>query len=140
MKKKTSQFLAFSFLIIFLISCSGVSQKEYEKLKAENEILKKEIEELKFGADKLLSQAKIYINNKDFINAKSELQTLLDIHPTSLQSTEAKTLLKSVENGINNLKLLEQQNLAEKERKEKELLSNVTKKLNKKTAKNLFFN
>ena len=66
------------FLAVILANCGGVSQKEYDSLKAENEKLKVEIEDLKFGPDKLLSQAKVYIDSKDFINAKSELQTLLD--------------------------------------------------------------
>lgn len=129
MKRRTLQFSTISFLMTLLISCSGVSQKEYDTLKAENEKLKVEIEDLKFGPDKLLSQAKIYIDNKDFINAKSKLQTLLDKHPASQQSTEAKVLMLSVENGIKEQKLAKEKAIAEKERKEKERLANATKKL-----------
>jgi len=115
-----------------LISCGGVSQKEYDALKAENDKLKMEIEDLKFGPDKLLSQAKVYIDSKDFIKAKSELQTLLDKHPASQQSTEAKILMTSVEKGIKEQKLAEEKAIAEKEKKEKERLANATKKMNKK--------
>lgn len=132
MKRKALQFLTISFLITLLTSCGGVSQKEYDSLKAENEKLKMEIEDLKFGPDKLLSQAKVYIENKDFINAKSELQTLLDKHPASQQSTEAKSLMTIVENGIKELKLAEEKKIAEKEKKEKERLANATKKMSKK--------
>ena len=70
MKRRALQLLTISFLMTLLTSCSGVSQKEYDSLKAENEKLKVEIEDLKFGPDKLLSQAKVYIDSKDFINAK----------------------------------------------------------------------
>jgi hypothetical protein len=132
MKKRTLQFLTISFLMTLLTSCGGVSQKEYDTLKAENEKLKMEIEDLKFGPDKLLNQAKVYIDNKDFINAKSELQTLLDKHPASQQSTEAKSLMTIVENGIKEQKLAEEKEIAEKEKKEKERLANATKKMNKK--------
>lgn len=132
MKRRALQFLTISFLMTLLTSCGGVSQKEYDSLKAENEKLKVEIEDLKFGPDKLLSQAKVYIDSKDFINAKSELQTLLDKHPASQQSTEAKILMTSVENGIKEQKLAEEKALAEKERKEKERLANATKKMSKK--------
>jgi len=132
MKRRALQLLTISFLMTLLTNCGGVSQKEYDSLKAENEKLKVEIEDLKFGPDKLLSQAKVYIDSKDFINAKSELQTLLDKHPASQQSTEAKILMTSVENGIKEQKLAEEKALAEKERKEKERLANATKKMSKK--------
>lgn len=129
MKKRALQFLTISILMTLLISCGGVSQKEYDTLKTENEKLKKEIEDLKFGSDKLLNQAKVYIESKDFIKAKNELQTLLDKHPASQQATEAKNLLTSVENGIKEQKLAQEKAMLEKERAEKERLANATKKL-----------
>jgi len=51
MNKRTLQFLTIGFLLTGLIGCGGVSQNEYAILKAENEKLKKEIEDLKFGPD-----------------------------------------------------------------------------------------
>lgn len=132
MKRRALQFLAISFLMTLLISCGGVSQKEYDTLKAENVKLKMEIEDLKFGPDKLLSQAKVYIDSNDFIKAKSELQTLLEKHPGSQQAVEAKNLITTVENGIKEQKLADEKAIAEKEIKEKERLANATKKMSKK--------
>jgi len=129
MKNRTLQFLTISILMTIIISCGGVSQKEYDSLKTENEKLKREIEDLKFGPDKLLNQAKVYIESKDFIKAKEELNSLLDKHPTSLQATEAKIFLTNVENGIKEQKLVEEKLKLEKEKAEKERLANATKKL-----------
>ncbi len=42
-------------ILIYLSSC-GVSQKEYDDLKNENEKLRTELDELKNGPDRLLSE------------------------------------------------------------------------------------
>lgn len=129
MKKRTLQILTIGLLMAVLFGCDGVSKNEYETLKAENEKLKQEIEGLKFGPDKLLSQAKIYLENKEFSKAKSELQTLLDKHPASPQTTEAKHLLDLADNAIEEQKLAEEKAKAEREKEEKERLANATKKM-----------
>lgn len=129
MKKRTLQILTIGLLMAVLFGCDGVSKNEYETLKAENEKLKQEIEDLKFGPDKLLSQAKIYLENKEFSKAKSELQTLLDKHPASPQTTEAKHLLDLADNAIEEQKLAEEKAKAEREKEEKERLANATKKM-----------
>lgn len=129
MKKRTLQLLTVSILLTGLIGCGGVSQNEYDTLKAENEKLKKEIEDLKFGPDKLLSQAKVYLENKEFNKAKSELKTLLDKHPASQQATEAKQLITVADNGIKEQELAAEKAKIEKEKAEKERLANATKKL-----------
>jgi hypothetical protein len=132
MKKIAFRFLTGIFTVALLASCVGVPQQEYDLLKVENEKLKLEIEDLKFGPDKLLSQAKVYIENKDFIKAKTEIQSLLDKHSTSQQAIEAKILLTEVYNGIKEQELAEEKAIAENKRKEKERLANATKKMSKK--------
>lgn len=129
MKKRTLQILTIGFLMTGLIGCGGVSQNEYDTLKAENEKLKQENEDLKFGPDKLLSQAKNYIDSKDFNSAKTELQTLIEKPPTSQQATEAKQLISIVDNGIKEKSLAEEKAKLEKEKAEKERLANATKKM-----------
>ena len=129
MKKNVLQFLIISFLMTGLISCNGVSKNEYETLKTENEKLKQEIEDLKFGPDKLFAQAKTYLENKEFNKAKSELLTLVEKHPASQQANEGKHLIELAENGIKEQKLAEEKAKAEKEKAEKERLANATKKL-----------
>ena len=132
MKKRALQILTISLLLIGLFGCDGVSKNEYEALKAENEKLKQEIEDLKFGPDKLLAQGKLYLDDKDFSKSKSELQTLLDKHPASNQAIEAKQLINTVEKGIKEQELAAEKAKAEAEKNEKERLANATKKMNKK--------
>ncbi len=117
------------FLIYSASGCGGVSKNDYEILKAENQSLKQEIEDLKFGAEKLLSQAKIYIENKQFDKAKSDLQTLLDKHPTSTLSHEAKQLLDMVESSLREEKLAKEREKAVADKAEKERLAKATKKM-----------
>jgi hypothetical protein len=129
MIKRTLQILTTITLFIGLIGCNGISKDEFESLKAQNVKLKQEIEDLKFGPDKLLSKAKIYLEKKEFIKAKSELQILLDKHPTSQQTTEAKQLLEVANSGQKKQKEAEAKEKAEKEKAEKARLANATKKM-----------
>ncbi|MDO9512070.1 MAG: hypothetical protein Q7J34_09945 [Bacteroidales bacterium] len=127
--KITLQLLTISILLTGLIGCGRVSQNEYKILKAENEKLKIEIDDLKFGPDKLLSQAKVCMDNEDFNKAKSELQTLLDKYPTSHHVTEAKQLVTIAENRIMVQKIADEKAKMENKKAEKERLANATKKL-----------
>ncbi len=127
--KLTLQFLTISILLSGLIGCSGVSQNDYDLLKAENEKLNEEIEDLKFGPDKLLSEAEVYIDAKEFNNAKSKLQTLLEKHSGSQLVTKAEQLIVIADNGIEEQRIADEKSKIEKDRLEKERLTNATKKL-----------
>lgn len=129
MKKGKLQNLSLTFLLIGLLGCGGVSQNEHDNLKAENEKLRKELEDLKFGPLKLLSQARLYADKADFNNARIELQNLLKKHPTSIQAKEANELLIIVENGIQEKEILEEKEKQEKELVEKERLAKATQKM-----------
>ena len=50
MKKGKLQNLSLTFLLIGILGCGGVSQNEHDNLKAENEKLRKELEDLKKAA------------------------------------------------------------------------------------------
>jgi len=115
-----------SFLVM---SCGSVSQKDYDTLKAANDSLTKEIEEIKYGADRLLVQANDYLKNKDYQKAKAELLLLLEKHPETQQSAAAKQLLPSVEAGIKEQEIAAQNALLENEKMEKERLANATQKM-----------
>ena len=54
---------------------------------------------------------------------------MLDKHPASQQSSEAKQLIVVADNGIKEQKLAEEKAKAEKEKAEKERLANATKKM-----------
>jgi hypothetical protein len=116
-------------VILAVIGCGGVSQNEYDTLKNENKQLKQEIEELKFGPDKLLSQAQIHIEDEHFDDAKTELQKLINEHPTSQQAQEAKQLLVLADKALNEQKQAEERAKLEKEKVENERLANATKKM-----------
>lgn len=82
----------------FLSSC--VSETEHQKvidekieLLAENEKLKAELEEIKFGAPNILAVGKEYFEATEFSKARDKFQTLLEKHPDLPQSIEAKKYL-----------------------------------------------
>jgi hypothetical protein len=127
--KLTVHFLTISILFSGLIGCGGVSQNDYDLLRAENKKLNEEIESLKFGPDLLLSQAELYLDAKEFSSAKSELQTLLEKHPGSQHVTKSKQLIAIADKGIEELRIAEEKARIEKEKLEEERLTNATKKL-----------
>ena len=128
MKNRALQVLIICLLMTGLMSCGGVSQSEFDTLKAENDKLKIEIEDLKFGPDKLLLQSKSYLESKDYQNAKKELQSLLDKHAGSKQAIEAKQLILVADIGIREEKLAQDKAKLEKEKAEKDRLANATKR------------
>ena len=109
--------------------CSNISQSEYNSLMAENDSLKTEIQHLKFGADKLLSQAKSDIDSKKFVAADTVLQKLIKLHPGSPQVIEAKKLLIVAADGIKAQKITQEKAKFEKEKAVKDRLANATRKM-----------
>jgi len=91
-------------ITLAFISGCGQSQQTNDKehkrvaeLEAQVASLQTEIESLKFGANRLLSQAKsAYTDNKD-AEAKRLLEELLKRHPSSPESAEATALLTQVD-------------------------------------------
>jgi hypothetical protein len=84
-------------LLIGLLNGCGVSQSDYDSLNAENEKLRKEIDDLRYGADKLLLNAKAYLEKKDYVRAKKELEVLVKTHSGSKQAAEAESMLLEIE-------------------------------------------
>lgn len=80
---------------LFTIGCGSESSKD--ELKEENEALQRQVEELKFGASILLSDAKKFLEAKDFLHAQEKLSLLLEKHPDKPESIEAGKLLKVIE-------------------------------------------
>jgi hypothetical protein len=140
MNRNNFKIWAVCLLLISLIGCGRVSQKDYDLLKSENESLKKELDELKFGAERLLGNAQNHIANNDYIAAKSELSILLNKHVASQQAKEAKDLLPFVEQKLREKEIAEEEERKEKEKAvederlakekaERDRLANATKKL-----------
>ncbi|WP_223584834.1 hypothetical protein [Sphingobacterium sp. GVS05A] len=115
-----------SLLVVY--GCNNISQENYEKLKAENQNLKSELNEFKFGSANLLLNAKKMIAGRSFENAKSELNSLLERHPDSKEAKEAKELLKGVEVNITKVNDLKEKAVAQAERSKNEAIKSLRKK------------
>jgi len=123
-----------SLLLLILVGCNGPSQKEYDRLKNENNKLKSELEECKFGSEKLLNEAKYYYEQKNYSNAMVQLNLLLEKHPSSKEAKVAIQLLENVESAIKAETLaLEAKIKKEQEEKDRNInkaLSNLVAKYN----------
>lgn len=92
------------FLTVALALSSCVSESEHQRivdeknaLSIENQNLKNELEEIKFGAPNLLSDGKKFYQAKDFSQARQKFQTLLQKHPDLPESIEAKNYLANID-------------------------------------------
>ena len=101
--------------ILTIISSYGVPQSDYDKLKAEKEQLLKENEKLltdlddcKFGAEKIIGVVEKAYAEKNYAIARENIQKLYDRHPESPKNKEFKNLLA----------VIEKEELAEQKRKE----------------------
>ncbi|KAF5059671.1 hypothetical protein DSECCO2_333530 [anaerobic digester metagenome] len=92
---KIKSFFFFGSLIL-LLGCGGVSQEEYDRVMEENARLKKEIETIKYDPYKLLSQAKINIENNDLSQAEINLNSLILNNPGSDLIPEANKLQETL--------------------------------------------
>lgn len=107
-----------------LLPGCGPSQQEYEQarmrtteLEAQVTALRAELEEVKFGANRLLAQAQSTYEAKNDAEAKRLLADLLKRHPSSPESSEASLLLAQVDSRI---AAADQQRKREEERKAQE--------------------
>lgn len=116
--------------ILTIISSCGVPQSDYDKLKAEKEQLLKENEKLltdlddcKFGAEKIIGVVEKAYAEKNYAIARENIQKLYDRHPESPKNKEFKNLLAVIEK----VELAEQKRkeAAEKERIRLENLNNT---------------
>lgn len=132
MKRKGTYIPVFILLMVILSGCGGIPQTDYNNLSNDKEMLEKEnaelkkriskleteLEELKFGADKLLKEAESFFSSKDYTLAKIRLNTLLEKHPSTPEASKAKELLPKIEEEIR--KQQEEKELAEKKALEEE--------------------
>ena len=121
------------FVLTFLLqSCQEtVSKTEYDKAIGEIEILKMEIDDCKYGADKLLKKSKNLISKKDYEAAKSVLTDMIFKYPDSDESVEGKILLIEVDKGIEAKKIKIEKEKKAKEEAEKRRLAEATMKVRK---------
>lgn len=88
--------------ILFILGCGISGSDSYElrneniKLKARVDSLTTELNDLKYGAEKTLEEAKLKIKEQRFIESKSLLTAIINRYPTSKEFNIARQLLKSV--------------------------------------------
>lgn len=109
-------------IVLMFISSCGVPQTDYDTLKAENERLKIELDECKFGAEKIVAAVEKAYANNEFNLARENIKLLYSKHPESPKNSEFKTLLKTIEN-----KELKTKKLKEAKEKERVRLANLNK-------------
>ncbi len=117
MKKYSVISLAFVSIIIILGCDYNTGCKE---LKAENERLKNEIEEVKYGSAKLMNLANEQYEKKDFAGAKKTILLLAEKHPDSAETKEANVLSDKINSVI-------QKEEKEKNKAEKLKIANALK-------------
>ena len=107
--------------ILTVVSSCGVPQADYDKLKSENEKIKAELNECKFGADKLIASVEKAYSEKRYSEAKKDIANLANKHPESPKNKKFSDLLKKIEQeqSIENAK-------KEAEEKEKNRLANIS--------------
>jgi len=87
-------FYVILFFQMFIFSC--VSKDKYDELARENESLHNELNGIKYGAPAMLSDAKKFLNSKDFTNSKMKLEAIIQKYPDLPAAAEAKLLLSEV--------------------------------------------
>lgn len=69
-----------------------------EKLKTENESLKKQLDELKYGPEKLLAEANSQFKSGDIKKLKKTHETIAKKHPDSEEEKQIKALFRNCKN------------------------------------------
>ena len=93
---------------------------EHESLKTANQSLTKQVNDLKFGADRIIASVQLAYSKKSYIDAKVGIKLLEEKHPESIKNGEFRKLLKTIEQEE---LAAEQKSLAEE--KEKHRLANL---------------
>jgi hypothetical protein len=107
--------------IITIVSSCGIPQAEYDNAIAENQDLKtniekisSELDECKNGAEKTIAKVLKAYSEKDFLNAKENINKLSEKHPESAKNAEFKKLLETIK--LEELALEKVKQAEEKER------------------------
>ncbi len=111
--------LVFGILTILLLS-GCVSKSDYEKLQAENNALKIELDELQNGEERLIAKVNKAYKDRNYTEAKLNISLLATKHPESPKNEEFVELSKTI------AKIeMEQNKKLEEERKEKARIENL---------------
>ncbi|PKQ60134.1 hypothetical protein BZG02_20615 [Labilibaculum filiforme] len=92
---KIKQFIYGIAMTGLIVSC--VSQSDYDKVLAENEKLKLELEDCQHGAEKLIANVEKAYSEKNYSFARENIDLLANKHPESPKNKDFEILLKSIE-------------------------------------------
>lgn len=129
-------------LAVFLLSLAGCgpSQSELDQarkktleLESQVKALKSELDDIKFGANQLLTKAKIAYDSNQDGEAKRLLTDLLKRHPTSPESADAESLLAKVDARIAETEKQIQLAKEQKIKEERKALERITVNMRKDT-------
>lgn len=109
--------------ILTIFTSCGVPQADYDKLKAENEQLKRELDECNNGAEKIVAEIEKFYSEKNYSLVRQKIELLSVKHPESPKNKEFKDLLAKVEK--EELAEQKKKEAAEKERIRLENLNNT---------------
>lgn len=118
-------------ILIFILNGCGVPQSDVDELNKKIETLTKEIDECKYGADKLLRKANLYYKDQDFDKSKLEIKTIIDRYPASDEAHEAKKLLASVDSEIKKIEEAKKKEEIKKQKEMKKKFANATRNMSK---------
>ena len=93
-------YFALFLAIVIIPACSSNLKAENEQLKSELVAKNAEIDNIKYGAEKLYKEAENSFNEKDYEKAKEAALLLLQKHPTSKEAEIGKELLEKIENAL----------------------------------------
>jgi hypothetical protein len=113
--------------IMTIVSSCGISQANYDKIIAENQDLKtnvekiaSELDECQNGAEKTVAKVLKAYSEKDYATAKENINRLSEKHPESPKNAEFQKLLETIEKDELALKIIK-----EAEEKERIRLANI---------------
>ncbi len=112
-------FKTLSVTIVLLVSSCGVPQADYEKLKEKNIQLEQELEECKFGEEKLVAKIEADYENKEYNRVKLNTVLFFDKYPESSMISEFKKMLDNIQKDeLAAAKEIKRQELAAQKKKE----------------------
>lgn len=124
---------AIAFLLLSACGPSAEDQAKIKELKSEVERLKAELEDTKFGAQRLLGKAKTAFEASKDAEAHTSLIELLKRHPAATESKEAAALLQSVDARIAATEQQKQRDAEKQKEKERLAFERATQNLKKHT-------
>lgn len=120
-------FYSLVFCTIVICSCNsggGVNKLDYDKALTEIAVLKKELNDCKYGASTILANAKSLHEQGELSKALEELSKLDANYPTSNENIEGKKLAESIN------EVIAKEN-AEIQKKREQAMASATKNLSK---------